>query len=466
MIDYPKLAEQEADTRRPGNREQRIAYVVTRFPKLSETFVAREVLALQQHGAVVECFSIHRPLPEPLPADMQELAAATTHLWPPQPLALLAAIAGFLTRTPARFLQTLALFWRQAPATFAGRKRFLLHFFEGVYLAHLCRQRGVRYLHAHFANGPSSVAMAASALSGIPFGFTSHAQDIYSDPLMLDLKIAAAALPLTISEYNRKHMLANYEVAYPAKLRVQRVAVDVTQFTPATVAMPSLRPPLVVAIGRLVAKKGFIHLVRACSRLAQSGVNFRCWIVGEGPERAALQAEIAALGLQSRIRLLGAQPNVRKFLERAEVFVMPCVQEAGGDRDGIPTTLMEAMAMRVPVISTEISGIPELVQHETTGLLAPPEDPEALARAMARLLADEALRARLAAAGRRYIEQCHNLEINSRRLWQWIQLRMLNAEAEEGSRGPHHPAGAVSTTARPDRRRARLFADQFQIMFA
>lgn len=466
MIAYPKRAKQESDTCRPGHSEQRIAYVMTRFPKLSETFVAREVLALQQHGAVVECFSIHRPLPEPLPADMQKLAAHTTYLWPPQPLALLAAIAGFLTRASARFLQTLRLFWRQAPATFAGRKRFLLHFFEGVYLAHLCQQRGVRYLHAHFANGPSSVAMAASALSGVPFGFTSHAQDIYSDPLMLELKIAAAALPLTISEYNRKHLLANYEVAYPAKLRVHRVAVDVRQFTPRTAAKPSLRPPLVVAIGRLVAKKGFIHLVRACSRLAQSGVTFRCWIVGEGPERAALQAEISALGLHSRIRLLGAQPNVRKFLERAEIFVMPCVQEADGDRDGIPTTLMEAMAMRVPVISTEISGIPELVQHETTGLLAPPEDPEALARAMARLLADEALRARLAAAGRRWIEQYHNLEINSRRLWQSIQHRMLNAEAEDGSRVPLHPAGAVSTAARPARRRARLLADQFQIMFA
>ncbi len=439
----------------------RIAYLVTRFPKLSETFVFREVLELRKQGAEVECFSIHPTLQEPLPAEARQLREETTYLWPPHPARFLAAIIKFAATKPAKFFNTLKLFWQQAPRSLSGKKRFLLHFLEGVYLAHLCVQRGVQYLHAHFANGPSSVALAASALSEIPFGFTSHAQDIYSDPLMLDLKIARAQLPLTISQYNRDYLVENYAAENPAKLRVHRVAVDLAHFDRGNSFAPNEDAPLILAVGRLVPKKGFIHLIRACERLAQRGINFRCEIIGEGPERAALQQAIAASKLEDKVRLLGAQTEVKKYLQRAEVFVMPCVRDESGDRDGIPTTLMEAMAMQVPVISTRLSGIPELVQHELTGLLTPPENIEALTQAICRLLVDEKLRHELASQGRHHVELFHNLEINTGWLLQNITRRVSTNDDDETD-----PVEEVPLTARVSKWTGKIFSGDMQLMFA
>ncbi len=439
----------------------RIAYIVTRFPKLSETFVFREVLELRKQGAEVACFSIHRPLAEPLPVDAQHLLEETTYLWPPQPARFMSGVLKLAATRPRKFFGTLKLFMLRAPKNFRGLKRFALHFLEGAYLAHLCMQRGVEYIHAHFANGPSSVALAASALSDIPFGFTCHAQDIYSDPLMLDLKINAAQLPLTISQYNREHLLNNYALENPAKLRVQRVAIDLTHFEPAPMAAVKSDAPVILAIGRLVPKKGFIHLIRACARLAERGIAFRCQIIGEGPERAALQAAITAGNLEEKVRLLGAQTDVKKYLQRADLFVMPCVLDESGDRDGIPTTLMEAMAMQVPVISTRVSGIPELVQHEQTGLLVPPAEVEALTQAICRLIVDEKLRQDLAREGRRHIELHHNLETNAEQL-----LRNISRRAAARQDHEHDELNEEPITARVSRWTARFFAGNLQILFA
>lgn len=439
----------------------RIAYIATRFPKLSETFVFREVLELRKQGAEVECFSIHRPLHEPLPAEAKQLLHETTYLWPPRIVQFLYGIMKLAITRPAKFFGTLKFFLRQAPQNMSGRKRFALHFFEGAYLAHLCMQRGVAYIHAHFANGPSSVALAASKLSDIPFGFTCHAQDIYSDPLMLDVKINHAQLPLTISQYNRDYIASNYALKNRAKLRVHRVAVDLAHFRPRKEATTSGDAPLILAIGRLVAKKGFIHLIRACERLAQRGIDFRCQIVGDGPERAALEAAITAGKLQGKVALLGAQTDVKKYLQQADLFVMPCVLDESGDRDGIPTTLMEAMAVQVPVISTEVSGIPELVQHEQTGLLTPPEDVEALTQAICRVIVDEKLRRDLAANGRRYIELHHDLETNTGLLLQNI-LRRISSYDEDHTDLPNEaPIGR-----RISRWKSNFFAGNLQILFA
>lgn len=438
----------------------RIAYIVTRFPKLSETFVYREVLELRKQGAEVECFSIHRPLPEPLPPEAKALSQETTYLWPPHLLRFLLAILKLVALYPGKFFETLTFFLRRAPQNFSGKQRFVLHFLEGAYLAHLCRQRNVEYIHAHFANGPSSVALAAHMLSGIPFGFTCHAQDIYSDPLMLDIKINHAQLPLTISQYNREYIFENYFLQNRAKLRLHRVAIDLAHFRPRPRVVASGDSPLLVAIGRLVPKKGFIHLIHACERLAQRGIAFRCQIIGEGPERAALQDAILAAKLEDKVSLLGAQPDVKKYLHEADIFVMPCVLDESGDRDGIPTTLMEAMAMQVPVISTNVSGIPELVRHEQTGLLTPPEDAEALTHAICRLIVDEKLRQELAASGRRHIELHHDLATNAGLLLQNILRRSSSRDDHTDSRYDATIANRIS------RWKSNRFAGNMQASFA
>jgi glycosyltransferase involved in cell wall biosynthesis len=397
----------------------RIAYLTSIFPKLSETFVFREVNELRRQGAEVFCFSIHRPAQEPLPPDAQHFMNETMYLWPPRPVQLMTGILRFAVSSPSQFFGTLRFFLQRAPRNPRGWKRFVLHFLEGVYLAHLCKQHGVDYLHAHFANGPSSVAMAASMVSGIPFGFTCHAQDIYEDPLLLDLKIDKAKIALTISDCNRDYISKNFRLQNPQHLKLQRVGIDMAHFRPRQ--KPVTDSPVILGIGRLVPKKGFIHLIRACELLAQQGVNFRCWIVGDGPEKRALQSAIEKAKLQESVCLLGAQAQVKKFLQQADLFVMPCVIDESGDRDGIPTTLMEAMAMELPVISTNVSAIPELIKHEQNGLLVPPGNPQALADQMLRLLQDENLRQTLGANARVYITQHHNLETNTRQLLERVK---------------------------------------------
>ena len=417
----------------------RIAYIVSRFPKLSETFVYREIAELRRQGAEVLCFSIHRPEAEPLPPAAQTFREETTYLWPPPPVRFVFGILYFAVTAFTRFGGTLNWYWRCAPRRGNAKKRFLLHFFEGVYFAHLCKQRRVDYIHAHFANGPSSVAMAASELSGIPFGFTCHAQDIYADPLLLEHKIDRAQIALTISEFNRQYIRENFSLQNPSHLEVHRVAVDLTQFRPRPGARPDSKSPLILSIGRLVPKKGFIHLIRACEILAQQKMSFRCWIIGEGPERGPLQEAIKQAGLQEQVNLLGAQADVKKFLSQAEVFVQPSIVDKSGDRDGIPTTLMEAMAMQVPVIATTVTGIPELIQHERNGLLAPPENAEALAVAIIRLRADDRLRHALIANARKYIEMHHNLAANTQRL-----LHKIAAVTRSAGFQPANEAGKMS----------------------
>jgi glycosyltransferase involved in cell wall biosynthesis len=443
----------------------KIAYIVSRFPKLSETFVFREVNELRKQGADVHCFSIHRPRQEPLPPDAQHFLAETTYLWPPQPARFIYGILQCAVRRPQKFFDTLKLFLKQAPQNPSGIKRFLLHFLEGAYLAYLCKQRGIEFIQAHFANGPSSVAMAASALSGIPFGFTCHAQDIYADPLMLELKIAAAKLPLTISEYNRDYIANTFAVENLAKLKIHRVSVDLNYFHPRRAATIQNDSPVIVSVGRLVPKKGFVHLIRACELLARRGIAFRCLIVGGGPEQEALQAAITAGKLEEKVLLLGPQPNVRQYLQHADLFVQPCVLDASGDRDGIPTTLMEAMAMQLPVISTNVSGIPELVQHEQTGLLVPPANPEALAHAICRLLVDEKLRQELASEGRRHIEIYHDVEANTQKLLQNIRQHVSgNANSRHGD--DKDLFNTVSLAEWLPKLRSKIFAEDAHLQFA
>lgn len=443
----------------------KIAYIVSRFPKLSETFVFREVNKLRQQGADVHCFSIHRPLQEPLPPDAVHFLEETTYLWPPHPARFLFGVLKLAATRPRQFGSTLKTFLQQAPRNFGDRKRGVLHFLEGVYLAHLCKQRGIEFIQAHFANGPSSVAMAASAVSGIPFGFTCHAQDIYADPLMLELKMARAKLPLTISEYNRDYIAKNFSIENLAKLKIHRVSVDLHYFHPRRTATVQNDSPVIVSVGRLVPKKGFIHLVRACELLARRGIAFRCLIVGGGPEQEALQAAITAGKLEEKVLLLGPQSNVKPYLQRADLFVQPCVLDPSGDRDGIPTTLMEAMAMQLPVISTTVSGIPELVQHEQTGLLVPPADPEALAQAICRLLVDEKLRHELASAGRRHVEIYHDVEANTQKLLQHIRRHVAgNVNSRDGN--DTDLFSRIALTEWLPKIRTKIFAEDIHLQFA
>jgi glycosyltransferase involved in cell wall biosynthesis len=273
----------------------------------------------------------------------------------------------------------------------------------------------VGHLHAHFASQAAELAMLAGRLTGIPFSFTAHAKDIYDhsvDSALLRQKIQEAKFVVTVSEYNRRHLagLAG-EVAGRKILRLYN-GIDLQRFQPGPASLRD--PELLLAIGRLEEKKGFHHLIAACALLRKSGHRFRCLVVGQGREQDALAETIERLDLQAEVALVGAQPQelLIETLKRAAILVLPCVISSTGDRDGLPTVLLEAMAMGLPVISTQLVGIPEIVQHGKTGFLVPPGEPAQLAQTIGELLDHPALQESLGRAGRARAEALFDLRKN------------------------------------------------------
>ena len=259
-------------------------------------------------------------------------------------------------------------------------------------------------IHAHWGTYPSTAALALGRLLGKPFGFTCHAHDIFVHDHLLREKIESAAVPVTISRYNVEWLAGQVTPRARERLTVVHCGVD----------LPSLsfqdegrEEDLIVTVGRLDPIKGFDVLLDALAELKRRGRRLRCQIIGEGPLRGELQARVDRQGLSELVVLVGAraQAEVGAALRAATIFTLPSLIGPGGDRDGIPVSLMEAMAAGAPVVSTRVSGIPELIEDEREGLLVAPQDSRALAEALARLLDDAALRRRLAVAARGKIER-------------------------------------------------------------
>jgi glycosyltransferase involved in cell wall biosynthesis len=251
----------------------------------------------------------------------------------------------------------------------------------------------------------------------MPFTFTAHAKDIFHETVRetdLRRKLQEAAAAVTVSEFNLAHLRQRFGAdAEHVKRIYNGVDLDRLRFVPA-----GDRPPLVLAIGRLVQKKGFHVLLDACALLLKRGVAFRCMIAGSGEEEAALKAQHQRLGLDSRVELAGPRPQreVFELLQQAAVFAAPCVIGPDSNRDGLPTVLLEAMALGAPCISTAVTGIPEAVIDGQTGIIVPQHDPAALADAIEKLLSDSILRSRLAVQGRRLVEEQFEITRNAARL--------------------------------------------------
>lgn len=345
----------------------RVAYVVKRFPRLSQTFVLNEIAELERQGVRVTVVARQAAgegerLPEGFPP-------VTVHVLDRSEVEVVAAL----------------------------------------------RRAGVRHVHAHFATWAAATAQRLAAGLGVGFSFTAHAHDIYHrdvDRAALAARLAAADFAVTVSEANRA-FLGEVLAAHGRQGRVVRLynGVDVAALGRAA-ARPV--PGRVVSVGRLVPKKGLAHLVEACRLLARAGRACECLVVGEGEEREALARRIAEAGLADRVILAGARSHAETLalLASAEVCALPCVIAPDGDRDGLPTVLLEALAMGVPVVSTPVSGVPEIVADGASGLLVPPADAGALADALVRLLSSAALRARLSEAGRARAAQLFDLRTN------------------------------------------------------
>ncbi len=398
-----------------ATRPRRIAYFVNLFPNLIETMIYREVGALRALGTEVCTFSIRRPDPSEVSAEAHRFFEGTTYILPVHPLRFLARHLSALLRHPVRYWAALFEVLRGTHTRFSDRLRTLCHFAEAVTVLPEVRRLEVDQLHAHWAVGSATVAMVVSRFLDLPFSFTAHAYDIWRDRLLLPEKLRAARLVVTCTDYNRRHLQTTYGVPRD-RFQVVYHGVDLDRFQ--RLDAPQNERPVILSVGRLVEQKGFDRLLRACGELAQAGVEFRCEIVGDGPLRGTLEGLAAELGLGDRVRLVGKlfQEDLIRRYAAADVFALLCMPASDEDRDGIPNTLIEAMAMELPVVSTTFTGVPELVTDGQTGFLVEADDVTGAARSLATLLGDAARRREMGAAGRRRIAADFTIAGSARRL--------------------------------------------------
>ncbi|MFL5802108.1 MAG: glycosyltransferase [Roseiflexaceae bacterium] len=391
----------------------KVAYIMSRFPKLTETFILFEMGALEQQEVQVELY----PLLREHTTIMHSEAAAwveRAHYQPFVSWPILRAQLRFLLRKPRAYFGTL---WALLRGTF-GSLNFLVGalgiFPKTVYFAGLMEADGVQHVHAHFANHPAAAAFIIHRLTGIPYSFTAHGSDLHMDRHMLREKVAEAAFVVPISNYNKELIVDECGEQYRDKIVVIHCGVDTLVFQP--VARRSSTGPLaILSIGTLHEVKGQTYLVEACRLLAERGVDFVCNFVGDGPDRQMLAAQIAKAGLSEHVHLLGrrTREEIAGLLQNADVVVAPSVPTSSGKREGIPVVLMEAMGSGVAVVASGISGIPELVEHERSGLLTAPRDATSIADALERLEREPALRQRLGLAGREKVLHEFDLATNA-----------------------------------------------------
>ena len=402
--------------------ERRVAYVLKGYPRLSETFIASEIWRLEQLGLSLRLYvckpadeAAQHPVVDLIQAQpvylphTTSLSATTFPRWLRTNLTpFLPALGKTARRHPLRLFRAAAAATAQAVRARQGwrpRSVYAKELLLAVALADQLHDAGdVGHLHAHFAHGTTTVTWLASIVTGLPFSFTGHAKDIYRPSLnpagLLARKMRAARFVLTCTTANAEHLRAVYPAA-EVVLAYHGLNAD---FARLLADAPAYRPPAhlrVVSVGRLVPKKGFDVLITALARIRDVGVEAELIIAGEsgdaGPRLASL---IDTLGLRDRVRLVGtvSQAELLALYRSASVFALACRIDDNGDRDGIPNVLVEAMAAGLAVVSTSVSGIPEVVAHEENGLLVAPNDPDALADALLRLAKDPLLAAQLAAA--------------------------------------------------------------------
>lgn len=425
----------------------RVAYVLKAFGRTSETFISNEIRLLEQLGVPLRIFSlktlkdqrlhgsvraIESPvcyLPETAELNEMSFAQWLRRHWP---LFRKAHARIARCRTMA-YVTTLAeALWMcvayRESAFAAPRKVFLKEFLQAGYVADLLLDDPeTTHLHAHFCHGVTTVTMFASCMCGKPFSFTAHAKDIYVPELnpgqLLQRKLRRAEFAVTCTGANKTHLDAKH-VRGGEHVKAIYHGLDTGLFTP-QVAKPA--KPRILSVGRFVEKKGFTYLVDACAILRERGYEFECLIVGGADSyKVRVEQAVADHRLEGVVKLLSSvtQEELRDIYATSTTFALPCQMLDNGDRDGIPNVLAEAMAMQLPVVSTDISGIPEIVRTGENGLLVPPKDATALADALGSILESDALRLKLGRNARRTILDVFDSRKNTQDLAALFEARL------------------------------------------
>jgi len=402
---------------------RRMGYLVSRYPAVSHTFILREVEQLRRQGFVIETASINPP--DQAPGDMppaERAAAATTYYVKRDGVAgALCAHVRALLRRPGAWATGLAYALRLGGTDPRRAAICLAYFTEALMVGRWMEDRNLPHLHVHFATAAANVGLFVKKVFGTSLSLMIHGPDEFDDVRgqWLPEKIACADFLFCIGAFARSQAMRLSDPSHWEKMDVARLGVDTARYSPQPRRAPG-KAFHILCVGRLVAAKGQHVLVEAARRLAAQGRDVRITLVGTGPGEAGLREAIDRAGLDSRIALAGAlnQEQVRELYARADAFVLPSFAE------GIPVVLMEAMASGVPCVTTRITGIPELIQNDDEGLLVAPSDIDTLVVAIARLMDDPQLRARIAAGARRRVDTDFHLERNVARLGRLFTQRL------------------------------------------
>ncbi len=386
----------------------RVAYLFERFPSFGQTFCYREVAELVRQGAEVSVFSIRKPEGEPAENWDAQIVRGITYL--PAEGELVKEVQHALHKDRLSH-QTVRLLkdW--------DRQSDFLRLYQAVFVGLRLQEQGIRRVHAHFAGMAARTAYWIHRFFGIEFSVTAHANDIFAPrdfAVSLEKIFESAIAVVTVSDFS----VAQLRGLFPKHgSKIHRVynGLEIERFPEAAFGAGT---PCILSIGRLIEKKGFGDLIAACALLRDAGREFRCEIIGEGPLESQLSAQIAQLQLQSHVQLLGPrkQEEIRTRLAAASIFVLPCMPDAEGGMDNLPTVIMEAMACGLPVVSTPLAGIPEMVQPEVSGLLVSPRDPVALAAAAGRLITNSAESRAFGRQGREIARERFSIATNVRSL--------------------------------------------------
>ena len=367
------------------------AYLFERFPTFTQTFCYREVLEMRRQGCTAPVYSIRKPkdIPQDCPAP---LASDVRYL--PEPADLGGEMKSFrmLGRYPWPVIRQIRT-WGKRP----GKARLL----EAAWLGPKLRAQGIRHVHAHFAGIAARTAWWMKKFYGITFSFTGHANDMFCEsgsPVSLADLVREAAFVVAVSDFSRDWLCRRIP-GLDEKIHRIYNGMDLSGFPAPATTPGKLR---IVSIGRCIEKKGFSDLIDACAILRKKPFDFECEIIGGGPLEDQLRARATELGIDGCVILTGPLPQeeVRRRLARATLFVLPCATEPDGGMDTLPTVIVEAMAAGIPVVSTRLAAIPEMVGHGITGLLVSEKQPTELAGAMAEILRNPDLANRFGRAGK------------------------------------------------------------------
>jgi glycosyltransferase involved in cell wall biosynthesis len=412
-------------------RPTRIAYIMSQFPKISETFVLYEMLEMERLGAAVEVFPLRRGPRGPRHPEAVAYEERA-HFIPALSWEAVKALLRGVARDPAGCLRVYReVLW----GTRRSRKFFLgalLYFPKCVAMAERMQALGVDHIHAHFASHPALAALIVHRLTGIPYSFTAHGSDLHVDRRMLDAKVDAAAFVVAVSSYNRELICETCGEGARDKVVVIHCGADASVFAARNGHQPDAgghdgeRKIRIVCVASFEEVKGHTYLLHACRLLLDRGVEPRCDLVGSGPLLSRMKDEARRLGIDRYVTFHGALPRdqVGRIVSAADVAVLASYPTRSGRREGIPVALMEAMMSGLPVVASGLSGIPELVLHERTGFLVPPGDPWALSERLECLADAPLLRRRFGEAGRARVAEAFDLRGNVRLLLGEVERRL------------------------------------------